>query len=176
VTEGQAVKEGDPIVTLVDSDPELIQRLGNQLAAANQQMAAIQQATTTEEQNLKRQQRLQEQGLKSQRDIETAQLDIQKLRAEAAKIEAEINRLGVEKARQSLQTKVAPSDGTILRLKPSGNATYVTPGDVLASFIPEGKARSVVLAVSGLDAPLVYPGRPRTTHGPSQNMLGSAAA
>ena len=125
VTEGQAIRTGDPIVTLVDSDPELIQRLESQLAAANQQRIAMEQAIATETTNLDRQQRLRDQGLKSQRDLELVQLEIQKLSAEAAKIDAEISRLQVETARQSLQTKVAPSDGTILRLKSSGNATYV---------------------------------------------------
>jgi len=159
VTEGQAIRTGDPIVTLVDSDPELIQRLESQLAAANQQRIAMEQAIATETTNLDRQQRLRDQGLKSQRDLELVQLEIQKLSAEAAKIDAEISRLQVETARQSLQTKVAPSDGTILRLKSSGNATYVNAGEVLASFIPNVTARTVVLSVSGLDAPLVYPGR-----------------
>ena len=158
VREGQTVKAGDPIVTLVDSDPALIQRLDNQIIAAQQQRDAQVIALTTEQNNLERQQRLREQGLKSQRDIETAQVDIQKIRAEIAKIDAELNRLQVQKARQSLQTKVAPRDGTILRLMSSGGATYIKEGDILASFIPDGVTRSAVIAVRGLDAPLISEG------------------
>jgi hypothetical protein len=41
----------------------------------------------------------------------------------------------------------------------AGNATFVKAGDMLASFIPDGVVRSVVLNVNGLDAPLVTPGR-----------------
>ncbi len=159
VTEGQSVKAGDPIVTLVDADPALVQRLDNQIVAAQQQKDAQVAALATEENNLDRQQRLRDQGLTSQRDIEQATVAIQKLRAEIAKIDAEVNRLQVQKARQSLQTKIAPRDGTILRLFSSGNATFVKPGDMLASFIPDGVKRAAVLSVSGLDAPLINRGR-----------------
>ncbi|MGD2006946.1 MAG: biotin/lipoyl-binding protein [Cellvibrionales bacterium] len=159
VSEGQRVAEGDPIVTLVDADPALLERLDNQIAAAREKRGAVMLALDTEAANLERQRRLRDQGLKSQRDIETAQVAIQGIRADIATIDAEINRLEVEKARQSLQTKVAPRAGTILRLMSSGSATYVKPGDILASFIPDGVDRAVVLTVSGLDAPLVYPGR-----------------
>ena len=158
VREGELVKAGDPIVTLVDADPELIARLDNQITAAEQQKQAQVSALATEDNNLERQKRLRDQGLKSQRDIENAQVDIQKIRAEIAKIDAELNRLRVQKARQSLQTKVAPKDGTILRLMSSGGATFVKPGDILASFIPDGVTRSAVITIRGLDAPLVSEG------------------
>jgi len=58
-----------------------------------------------------------------------------------------------------MQTKKAPTDGTILRLLSAGNSTFVNAGDVLASFIPDGVERAASIMVSGLDAPLVYPGR-----------------
>ena len=63
------------------------------------------------------------------------------------------------KARESLRTKIAPKDGTILRLLSSGTATYVKPGDVLASFIPNDTERYVVIRIRGLDASLVTAGR-----------------
>ncbi len=159
VREGQSVEAGDPVVTLVDADPALIERLENQIQAATQQKAAQASALATEQNNLKRQLGLQERGLTSQRDIEKANLEIQKIKAEIAKIDAELNKLKVQKARQSLQTKVAPMSGTILRLLSSGTATYLKPGDVVASFIPDGVKRSAVIMVNGLDATLIQPGR-----------------
>lgn len=159
VREGQTVRAGDPVVSLVDVDPALIDRLENQIQAAQEQKTAQVAALATEEGNLERQKRLRDQGLKSQRDIEQFQVALQGIRAEIAKIDAELNRLQVQKARLSLQTKVAPMDGTILRLLSSGNATFVNPGDVLASFIPIGVERSAVITVDGLDATLIYPGR-----------------
>jgi len=159
VNEGQRVAAGDPIVTLVDADPALLERLESQITAAREKRAAVLLALETETANLQRQKRLRDQGLKSQRDIETAQVAVQGIRADIASAEAEISRLEVQRARQALQTKVAPRTGTILHLMASGSATYVKPGDILASFIPDGVERAVVLSVSGLDAPLVRPGR-----------------
>jgi len=158
VREGQSVRAGQPIVTLVDADPELIERLDNQIAATSLQIDAQRAALATEENNLTRQKGLRDQGLASQRDIETASVAIQRLKADIAGLDAELNRLRVQKARQSLQTKVAPMAGTILRLFSSGGSTFVQPGDIVASFIPEGAERAAVLTVGGLDAPLIRPG------------------
>jgi multidrug efflux pump subunit AcrA (membrane-fusion protein) len=159
VSEGDTVKAGDPIVTLIDTDPALLERLQNQINAARLERAATTQAIATEENNLKRQRALQKEGLTSERQIEQLSVNIQSLKATIAKVDAELNRLQVELARQSLQTKVAPTDGTILRLLSAGEATFVQPGDIVASFIPDGVDRSVVLSVDGLDAALVHKGR-----------------
>lgn len=159
VREGQAVKKGDPIVTLVDSDPALIERLENQITALELQKEAQEQALMSEQVNVTRQARLVSEGLASQRDLEKAKVTIQNLRAEIAKVDASINKLKVDKARQSLQTKIAPSDGFVVNLQASGSATYVKAGEVIASFIPTNIDRSAVVTVSGLDAPLIHVGR-----------------
>ena len=159
VREGDRVREGDPIVTLRDTDQDLIDRLQAQINAIELQQAANETALRTAENDLVRRQSLFEQGLASQRDVEQVQIRIEDLKATAAATTAELNQVRVSLARQSIQTKVAPSDGTILRLMSAGESTYVNAGEVLASFIPDGVERSVALIVSGLDAPLVYPGR-----------------
>ena len=159
VKEGDRVRAGDPIVTLRDTDQDLIGRLTAEIAAMEQQQAANAKALETAENDLVRRQTLFAQGLVSQRDVEQVQIRLEDLRATVASTTAELNRVRVNLARQSIQTKVAPSDGTILRLLSAGESTYVNAGDILASFIPDGVERSVALVVSGLDAPLVYPGR-----------------
>lgn len=159
VREGQSVSAGDPIVTLVDSDPALVERLNNQIVAFETQKKAQEDALITEEGNLVRQRRLLQQGLASQRDLERATVEIQKLKAEIAKTDGGLNRLRVERARQSLQTKTAPRDGIVTNLLASGGATYVNAGEVIASFIPLNISRSAVINVSGLDAPLISKGR-----------------
>lgn len=159
VREGQRVAAGDPIVTLIDTDKALVERLQNQLAATRQRHQANLSAVEKAESNLQRQRGLLAQGLVSQRDVEMVEIRLEDLRAKAASTEAAVSEISVSLARQSTQTKVAPQDGTILRLLSAGNATFVTPGDVLAWFIPDGVERSVVIKVSGLDAPLVTQGR-----------------
>lgn len=159
VKEGDVVKAGDPIVTLIDTDQALLERLNAQTKAIEQQEQANLAAIRTTEQDLQRRQTLLEQGLVSQRDVEQVQLRLQDLRAKAAKTSVDLNRIKVSQARQSIQTKVAPQDGTIVRLLSAGNATFVKAGDVLAQFIPTEVQRSVVILVNGLDAPLVRQGR-----------------
>lgn len=159
VKEGDRINAGDPIVTLRDTDEDLIGRLSAEIVAMEQQQAANSSALSTAENDLVRRRTLFEQGLVSQRDVEQVQIRLEDLRATVASTTAELNRVRVNLARQSIQTKVAPVDGTILRLLSAGEATFVKAGDILASFIPDGVERSVALVVSGLDAPLVYPGR-----------------
>ena len=159
VREGDRVRAGDPIVTLRDTDQDLIDRLQAQINAIELQESANETALRTAENDLVRRQSLFEQGLASKRDVEQVQIRIEDLKATAAATTAQLNQVRVSLARQSIQTKVAPSDGTILRLMSAGESTYVNAGEVLASFIPDGVERSVALVVSGLDAPLVYPGR-----------------
>ncbi|MBL4823615.1 MAG: HlyD family efflux transporter periplasmic adaptor subunit [Colwellia sp.] len=158
VREGQKVKAGDPIVTLADTDIALVERLNAQLSATQRRHQANQLAVSQVQSNLNRQTDLLAQGLVSEKNVEKAEIKVQDLLAKAAATEAELSVLSVSLARQSIQTKIAPQDGTILRLLSAGNATFVKPGDVLASFIPDGVERSVVLKVTGLDAPLVQAG------------------
>jgi RND family efflux transporter MFP subunit len=159
VQEGQRVRKGDPIVTLRDTDLNLIDRLNAEIIAMEQQQTANINALETAENNLVRYRSLFEQGLVSQRELEQVQIGLEDLRANVAATTAELNRVRVNLARQSIQTKVAPSDGTILGLLSAGESTFVNAGDILASFIPDGVERSVALIVNGFDAPLVYPGR-----------------
>ncbi len=159
VQEGQKVKKGDPIVTLVDTDQQLIERLQTELAAVEQQHNANQGALNAAQQDYSRQNNLYEQGLVSKRKVEQAQIRVESRRVELAKTEVALNRAKVNLARQSIQTKMAPMDGTITRLHSAGIATWVKAGDMLATFIPDRVERAVVLSVRGLDAPLVQPGR-----------------
>lgn len=159
VREGQKVKAGDPIVTLIDNDKELISRLENQLAAVEQQHQANLAAIEKTQVNLTRQKELLRQGLVSKRDVEAVEVNLENLKASAASTLGQISSVKISLSRQSVQTKRAPQDGTILRLMSAGPATLVSPGDVLASFIPEGVERAVVIKVSGLDGPLISEGR-----------------
>jgi RND family efflux transporter MFP subunit len=159
VREGDRVLAGDPIVTLRDTDIALISRVNAQIAAMDQQVAASTAALETAEQDLVRQTKLFSQGLVSKRDVEQVEIRLGDLRAKVAVAVADMNQARVGLARQAIQTKMAPMDGIIMRLLSAGNATFVKAGDILASFIPDGVERSVVISVSGLDAPLVYPGR-----------------
>ena len=118
----------------------------------------IKSAVANAENNLARQMGLQEQGLVSRKDVEAAQIKVQELKAKAASSLSAINDVSMSLSRQSIQTKVAPVDGTIIRLYSGGVSTFVKAGAVLGQFIPLNAKRSIRITVTGLDAPLVKKG------------------
>jgi multidrug efflux pump subunit AcrA (membrane-fusion protein) len=158
VREGMQVKAGDPIVTLIDTDAGRLEKLQSQLAAAKAGHQANETAVANAENNLARQMGLQEQGLVSRKDVEAAQIKVQELKAKAASSLSAINDVSMSLSRQSIQTKVAPVDGTIIRLYSGGVSTFVKAGAVLGQFIPLNAKRSIRITVTGLDAPLVKKG------------------
>ena len=159
VKEGDYVKAGDPIVTLIDRDKALVENLQTQLEATKQRHQANLSAVANGQKNLERQKALLAQGLVSARDVEMVEIRLQDLQAKAAKTVAEVSEISVSLARQSTLTKVAPQNGRMLRLLAAGNSTYVKAGDVLAQFLPDSEEREVMIKVNGLDAPLVHAGR-----------------
>lgn len=159
VNEGQSVKKGDPLVTLIDTDAGLVEKLNAQLNAADARLQANRLAVENARNNLARQKILLAEGLVSPRDIEAAQISLQERLATVAKTEEDKNTVSMSLARQSTQTKFAPQNGTVTRLQSGGTSTLVKSGDVLAWFVPDGVERMVRVSVGGLDAPLVTPGR-----------------
>lgn len=159
VQEGQQLSADDPIVTLVDTDSQLIERLGAEQAAVVHQHHANMMATETSRLDLDRREKLFEKGLVSRRELEQSQIKLEELKARQAESQARVKQMDVRLARQSSQTKRAPRDGTILRLVSGGRATLINAGDTLATFMPRDVERAVVLNISGLDAPLVRPGQ-----------------
>ncbi|MFN3201932.1 MAG: HlyD family secretion protein [Bradymonadia bacterium] len=251
VQEGDLVNEGDLMAVIADNDPDLLDRLGQELTAvktsihANQasahalekQIEALEEARTlalsaaeanvkvaqqkvraqkraleaeqavyrTAKLNLTRREKLGKEGLVSQRDLELAELSAAKARTSVAKAKAALEaargsvlskeaereqkaadnlakiakvRSSLEKARSDLakanadrikvETKLArqarmevraPRDGTVLRLIVRANTEFVSPGDPIATLVPESTDRAVELWVSGNDAPLAAPGR-----------------
>jgi len=155
VIEGQRVEKGQIIVTLEDQDPNLIARLKLRLAAVEQQREAASISAKAAEQELKRKETLLEQGITSARERDEAQIKLQDSLTKLASIDADLNSARTALSRQNTQTKRAPANGVITRLIAGGVATSVKTGDVLASFVPDDVVRSVVIEVTGLDAPLI---------------------
>jgi biotin carboxyl carrier protein len=159
VVEGDSVEEGDSIAKISDIDPQLMERLGRQLDAARSAVEAAEFAVTTSRKNVERQQRLAEQGLKSQRDFELAQLEYQQLLSGLANKRNEYTQVEVKLARQSSQVIKAPRAGIIMRIFfPQGGAV-VKAGDKIATLAPVTDQRVVELYVKGNDIPLVHKGR-----------------
>jgi RND family efflux transporter MFP subunit len=158
VQDGSHVAVGDPIVKVVDIDPQLLQRLTAERSQVEAKLEAAEQAVRTAEIDERRMKELFDQGLASQREYEQARIRVEELRSRVAEAAAELTRVDVNISRQSVQIVRAPRDGVILRVNAGDAATFVSAGDVVASFVPDNVERAVELFVDGRDVALVRPG------------------
>jgi multidrug efflux pump subunit AcrA (membrane-fusion protein) len=160
VRDGSSVKKGDPIVELVDNDPQLIERLSEERAQLARSRDAVANAYKTEKINLERTKQLFEEGLAARRDYEQSQISVENMRSQLAEANAAINRIDVSISRQSVQIVRAPRDGVILSVNAGDSATYVSAGQPLARFVPTGVPRAVEIYLDGRDISLVREGAP----------------
>ena len=159
VRDGEKVKKGQPIVRVVDNDPNYLERLEmNRDALANKYKAAL-MASETAELNLKRQDKLVKEGLSSRKDFEYAKIAYNKLVSEASSSKVSLAKAETDLSRQKLQQITAPRDGQIRRILVGSGSTSVKAGTALAEFVPDSKSNIVELNVDGNDLPLIYPGR-----------------
>lgn len=158
VRDGSSVKEGDPIVRLVDNDPMLIERLSSERAQVEAKLGAADSALSIAEIDLARTESLLADGLASRRDVELARIKVEEFKSKSAEAAAELSRLDVSLSRQSAQIVRAPRDGVILRVNSGDTATFVKAGDVVATFAPAGAQRAVELFIDGRDISLIEPG------------------
>ncbi len=158
VRDGSIVAKGDPIVRIVDNDPQLIDRLQAERMQVEAQLRAARNGLATAELDQSRMQDLFEAGLAARRDYEQAQIRVQEFKGRVAEAAANLNRVDVNLSRQSVQVVEAPRDGVILSVNAGDAATYVTAGDILATFVPEAPERVIEIFVDGRDIALVQPG------------------
>lgn len=158
VRDGSAVKKGDPIVRIADIDPQLIERLEAEREQIALQLQAAQSALATAKLDERRARELFEAGLAARRDFEQAQIRIAEREGQVAAAQAALNRADVNLSRQSVQIVRAPRDGFIQSLNAGDAATYISAGDVLATFVPSTSERVVEIFIDGRDVALVKRG------------------
>jgi multidrug efflux pump subunit AcrA (membrane-fusion protein) len=158
VRDGSSVKKGDPIVRIADIDPQLIERLQAEREQVALQLDAAKRALATAQIDERRSRELFEAGLAARRDYETAQIRIAEREGQVAAAQAALNRADVNLSRQSSQIVRAPRDGFIQSLNAGDAATYISAGDVLATFVPDGAVRVIEIFIDGRDVALVRPG------------------
>lgn len=159
VTEGQEVKQGDPLVELADIDPDIISRLRRQYQALQVSLEASEEALQISKRNLGRQRTLAEKGLSSQRAYELAQIEVAKFESEVSSARADLAEMEVKLSRQQSQTIQADRDGIVMRILAPQGGIMVSAGEALAVLVPDTEDRAVEMYISGNDLPLVQPGR-----------------
>lgn len=160
VRDAERVREGDPLVELEDNDPQLVMRLKAELESMRAEARAARMAAETSRLDADRQERLFAKGLAARRDMEAARVRYKELLARQAAAQAQIAPMEIRLTRLSTQIVRAPRSGVVLNLVGADRATLVKEGDVLATLAPAQIRRAVEVFVTGLDAPLIVPGRP----------------
>lgn len=159
VQEGSRVSTNDPIVEIIDNDERLLERLKAEIDALRQNVEVARIAAETAKIDQERKRELFEQGLSSRRDYEQARIRYKSLLAEESKARAELNKAEVKFSRQDTQILRAPRDGIIVRIIAGDIATFVKEGQAVATFVPSNVIPAAELYVSGLNIPLIQPGR-----------------
>lgn len=155
VEEGSFVKKGDPIVKIIDNDPNILKRLNTQKDAILKKLDAIKTATLASQNNVDRLKKLLDQGIVSKREYEKSKIEYSKYITEEAKVSTELAKIDISIARQSTQLVNSPMNGYIQRRKIGQGSQLVKKGDELAILIPDTRSRSVELWISGNDSPFV---------------------
>lgn len=159
VKDGDKVKIGDPIVEIVDNDPNFVERLGIERDAVLAKFEASKTASETAHNNYVRQQDLFKQGLSSKLKLEKAKITYKKLISDEASAAASLAKVEVKFSRQQRQLVTAEREGTILSALHGGGSVFVKSGEQLAVFVPEHLNPAVEIFIDGNDLPLVQPGR-----------------
>jgi multidrug efflux pump subunit AcrA (membrane-fusion protein) len=160
VQDGALVKAGDPIVQVVDVDPNFLERLAAEKAEVEAQIAAIEQSRAVASIDVGRTGQLYAEGLAARRDYEQTQIKVADANAKLAEARAKLKQIEVRQRRQSAQVVTAPRDGRVLELNAAAGGALISAGTVLAMIAPEQIERAVELYVDGRDIPLVDQRRP----------------
>ncbi len=159
VHDGSYVKKGDPIVALVDNDPQLLHRLSLEKEAVLLRIKTSKQATAASLRNVQRQKRLYKEGISSRRKYEQAKFEYIKYQNELAKAKIELANVDVRIARQRSQLVRSPLSGTIIQRLSGKVNVLVKEADRLALLVPDTQSRAVELWLDGNDIPLIRKGQ-----------------
>ncbi|MFY7994198.1 MAG: efflux RND transporter periplasmic adaptor subunit [Bacteriovoracaceae bacterium] len=159
VREGSYVKKGDPIIEIMDIDPNYLERLKVQSAAVKSQYEAAIAVAKTAKFDYDRQIDLYSKGISSRKDMEQATIAYRSAQASEAQALSEYTQAQSNLSRQQSQLVHAPSDGTIVRLQVGSSNVIVNQGQIVAIFAPKSDQLSAQIFIKGNDLPLVYEGR-----------------
>jgi len=158
VFEGDYVKKGDPIVEVLDLDPEVVSRLEDEKSAIELGIRSVKLAIKNTQNNIERHKYLIEKGASTQRIYEQAQMEMVNYTQELSKLNISLAKVKVQIARQQSRLVKAPTDGTIVDRIHGLGGVIVKDTDVLATLVPDSKSRIAELWINSMDIPLIKTG------------------
>jgi multidrug efflux pump subunit AcrA (membrane-fusion protein) len=159
VKEGSFVKKGDPVMEIIDIDPNYMARLQTEFDAVKSQYDAAVAVVGTAKYDYNRQQDLYAKGISSRKDMEQAIIAYKTAQSSEAQALANYTQMQSKLTRQQSQLVLSPTDGTIVRLLVGTSSIVVNQGQVVAIFVPKSNQLSAQIFIRGNDLPLVYEGR-----------------
>lgn len=159
VAEGDVVREGDPVVEIVDNDPQFISRLQAERDQLTAEARSIELQINVARRDVNRLVTLVAEGLSAQRDLELAQIKVADLQAGLAQVRAKKANADIEIDRQQAQIVRAPRDGVVQQVLVGDVGTFVNAADVLAAFAPSTTNEVAELFIDGRDVIFISPGR-----------------
>jgi multidrug efflux pump subunit AcrA (membrane-fusion protein) len=159
VREGTVVKVGDPIVEIIDIDPRYMERLMIEKDTVEKQYEAAKTVAQTAKINYDRQQSLFSKGISARLEMENASIAFKNAQANEAQALSNLTQVESKVSRQSTQLIKAPVNGTVVRIAQGGSSFLVSPGQVIAVFVPSSAKPAVEIYIPGNDLPLVHEGR-----------------
>jgi len=158
VNEGSWVKKGDPLVSLSDTDVDLVGRLSQEQQAAEEALVSAKLGLSTARINQDRQWKLFQEGLSSRKEWEKQRIEVSKLEIEVSKSQAILTKAQREVSRQNTQTVVAPRDAWVVRVRNGEGAQIVKLGDALLVLAPKTERLAAEIWVDANDATLIRVG------------------
>lgn len=155
VNEGMRVKAGDPLVAMIDNDPQLLARLALEKEAVILRIKSSEQMIVAGKANVDRQKKLYQEGINSKRQYELAQIEYAKYQNELAQARIDKVDIDVRIARQKTQLIKAHAPGIVFKRLAGQQSVVVKDGDVLVQIVPETTSRAVELWIDGNDIPFV---------------------
>lgn len=159
VKEGSQVRKGQPIVELVDNDPNLLDRITREKEASAEAVTSSRLALDTAKINMDRQQKLFEEGLTSRKEYEKAKIEVSKFSVELSKAVSALARAETQVSRQTTQRVEAPRDGRVLRILAGEGNRLIKSGEPLIVFAPDLTTIAVEIWVDGIDIPYLKVGQ-----------------
>lgn len=155
VNEGSWVEKGQPLVSLSDTDADLVERLEFNVKVNQDALSSARLALQTAIINRDRQRQLFEQGLVARKDWEEQRIKVAKLEMEVSKAQSEQVKSEREVARQRSQQVIAPRSGRVVRVISGEGANIVHQGDTLLILAPTTNDLAVEFWVNGDDVALI---------------------